>query len=159
MLAETEAVSTSRERRAGYCEALAAAGIPPLAELMVETTVDLAGGYGGMQKLLGLRSRPSAVFAVNNLVAVGAVKAMREQGIRVPEDMALVAFDDIEHVAALSPFLTVIPQPAETFGTVAAQLLLDRLTASAPVEPRLVILPSDLVIRQSCGAHLRTFAK
>ena len=61
-----------------------------------------------MQILLGLDRRPTAVFAINNLVAVGAVKAIRECGLAVPDDIALVAFDDIEHVASLWPFLTVL---------------------------------------------------
>jgi LacI family transcriptional regulator len=153
MLAESESVSTSRDRRRGYREALEAAGIAPLAELLVETTVDLQGGYRGMLGVLGLESRPSAVFAINNLVAAGAVKAIRERGLRVPDDLALVAFDDIEHEAALSPFLTVMPQPAESFGTIAAHLLLDRVLGYAPANRRVVVLPSEIIVRESCGAH------
>jgi LacI family transcriptional regulator len=153
MLAETNAVSTSRDRRRGYREALAVAGISPMPELLVETTVDLRGGYTGMQALLALEHRPTAVFAINNLVAVGAVKAIREFGLRVPDDLALVAFDDIEHEVALSPFLTVIPQPAETFGTIAAQLLLERVLGRAPANRRMVVLPSEVIVRESCGAH------
>ena len=68
----------------------------------------MPGGYRAMQILLGLERRPTAVFAINNLVAVGAVKAIRECGLAVPDDIALVAFDDIEHVASLWPFLTVL---------------------------------------------------
>jgi LacI family transcriptional regulator len=155
MLAESESVSTSRERRRGYREALDAAGILPMPELLVETTVDLRGGYNGMLALLDLEHRPSAVFAINNLVAVGAVKAIREHGLTVPDDLALVAFDDIEHEVALSPFLTVIPQPAESFGTIAAHLLLDRILGYAPTNRRVVVLPSELIVRQSCGARSR----
>jgi LacI family transcriptional regulator len=154
MIAESPSVSTSRERRRGYHEALAAAGIEPSPELFIETRVDLQGGYRAMHTLLDLQPRPTALFAVNNLVAVGAVKAIRERGLRVPEDVALVAFDDIEHVAILAPFLTVMPQPAETFGTVAAQLLLDRVMDRVPQQRRVVILPSELIVRESCGARL-----
>ncbi len=154
MLAESELVSTSRERRRGYREALQAAGYEPSPELLVETTVDLQGGYNGMQRLLDLEPRPTAVFAINNLVAVGAVKAIRERELNVPADMALVAFDDIEHEAALSPFLTVMPQPGETFGTIAAQLLLDRISGRGPGQGRMVVLPSEIIVRESCGARL-----
>jgi LacI family transcriptional regulator len=154
IIVEPESVSTARERRQGYREALQAAGFLPLRELLVETTGDLRGGYSGMLLLLDQHPRPTAVFASNNLVAVGAVKALRENGLEVPSDMALVAFDDIEHVAALCPFLTVMPQPAETIGTVAAQLLLDRLRGPGPDEPRQVVLPSTLVVRESSGAKL-----
>jgi LacI family transcriptional regulator len=154
MIAEGTSVSTSRDRRRGYHEALATAGIPPDPQLLVETTVDLPGGYAGMQVLLDLDPRPSALFAINNLVAVGAMKAIRERGVRVPQDMALVAFDDIEHVASMWPFLTVIPQPAETFGIIAAQLLLERIAGRTSEQRRVVILPSDPIVRESCGARL-----
>jgi LacI family transcriptional regulator len=154
MLAEGVSVSTSRDRRRGYHAALEAAGIEIDPQLLVETTVDLPGGYQGMQTLLDLDPRPTAVFAINNLTAVGAIKAIRERGVRVPEDMALVAFDDIEHVASLWPFLTVIPQPAETLGAIAAQLLLERIAGRSSEQPRVVILPSDPIVRESCGARL-----
>jgi LacI family transcriptional regulator len=153
MLAESESVSTSRDRRRGYRLALDSAGIAPMPELLVETTVDLKGGYAGMLVLLGLDHPPTAVFAINNLVAAGAVKAIREHGLTVPDDLALVAFDDIEHEAALSPFLTVMPQPAESFGTIAAHLLLDRVLGYAPANRRMVMLPSEMIVRESCGAR------
>src|SRR5918999_1464103 len=81
----------------------------------------------GMSRLLELDERPTAVFTVNNLVALGAIEAVRAKGLRVPEDMALVCFDDIEYASRLYPFLTVMAQPAETFGTLGTQLLLDRV--------------------------------
>jgi LacI family transcriptional regulator len=154
MLAEGMSVSTSRDRRRGYQQALDVAGIPLDPQLLVETSVDLPGGYKGMLGLLDLDPRPTAVFAINNLVAVGAIKAIREHGLQVPEDIALVAFDDIEHVASMWPFLTVIPQPAETFGVIAAQLLLERISGRAAEQRRVVILPSDPIVRVSCGARL-----
>jgi LacI family transcriptional regulator, galactose operon repressor len=152
ILGEAQSVSTARDRRRGYCEALADAGTSPIPELMVETTADLLGGYRGMLELLALEHRPTAVFAINNLVAAGAVKAIRERGLKVPDDIALVAFDDIEHEAALSPFLTVMPQPAESFGTIAAHLLLDRILGHAPATRQVVVLPSEMIVRESCGA-------
>ena len=68
------------------------------------------------------------MFAVNNMTAIGAMQTMREAGLGSP-DIALVCFDDVEHLAVLSPFLTVVDQPAETFGTLACQLLLERVAA------------------------------
>jgi LacI family transcriptional regulator len=155
ILAESESVSTSRDRRRGYREALEAAGIRPMPELLVETTVDLQGGYRGMNGLLHLTPPPSAVFCINNLVAAGAMKSIRERGLTVPGDVALVAFDDIDHEVALSPFLTVIPQPAESFGMIAAHLLLDRVLGHAPANRRMVVLPSEMIVRESCGATHR----
>jgi DNA-binding LacI/PurR family transcriptional regulator len=154
MIAEAVSVSTARDRRRGYEEALTLAGIAHEPQLLLETSVDLPGGYRAMQILLGLDRRPTAVFAINNLVAVGAVKAIRECGLAVPDDIALVAFDDIEHVASLWPFLTVMPQAPETFGSIAAQLLMERISGRASAQRQVVILPSDLIVRESCGARL-----
>jgi LacI family transcriptional regulator len=155
IIAETMSVSTARDRRRGYAEALAAAGIALEPHLLLETTVDMHGGYRAMHALLSLdQPRPTAVFATNNLTAVGAIKAIREHGLTVPDDIALVAFDDIEHVAILWPFLTVMPQAPETFGAIAAQLLMERINGRASAQRKVVILPSDLIVRESCGARL-----
>jgi LacI family transcriptional regulator len=70
----------------------------------------------------------------------------------VPGDVALVCFDDIEYASRLYPFLTVMMQPAETYGTLGTQLLLERIQHRAPARPRVVVLPADLVVRRSCGA-------
>ena len=145
-------MSTARERRAGYEAALSAAGILLDAELVVETTADPTGGRTGMSRLLGLEQRPSAVFTVNNLVALGAIETVREAGLEVPRDVALVCFDDIEYASRLYPFLTAMEQPAQMFGALGAQLLLDRIEGRAPERPNEVVLPGEFIIRKSCGA-------
>ena len=130
-LTDAEDTSTGRDRLQGYREALAAAGIPSRDDLVFRTTVDQIGGYRAAQAGAALEPRPTAIFAVNNMTAVGAMKALRERGLSVPEDMALVCFDDVEHLAVLSPFLTVVDQPAETLGSLGAQLLLERIAGKA----------------------------
>jgi LacI family transcriptional regulator len=149
---ESDDVSTARDRRAGYVAALEAAGIPYDPDLVVRTTVDPAGGLDGMGRLLHLEQRPTAVFTVNNLVALGAIEAVRAAGLEVPDDVALVCFDDIEYASRLYPFLTVMAQPAETLGTLATQLLLERVEARAPERGRIVVLPAEFIVRRSCGA-------
>jgi LacI family transcriptional regulator len=104
-----------------------------------------------MRRLLELEDPPTAVFAVNNLVALGAIEAVRANGLEVPGDVALVCFDDIEYASRLYPFLTVMAQPAETLGTLGTQLLLERIEGRAPEQGRLVVLPAQFVVRQSCG--------
>jgi LacI family transcriptional regulator len=152
-IVESDDVSTARDRRRGYEEALAAAGIALDPALIVRTTVDPAGGRDGMARLLALDARPTAVFTVNNLVALGAIEAVRAAGLEVPNDVALVCFDDIEFASRLYPFLTVMMQPAETFGTLGAQLLLERIGDGAESgRSRTVVLPGDFVVRRSCGA-------
>ena len=79
------------------------------------------------------------------------MQALRERGLTVPEDMALVCFDDVEHLAVLSPFLTVVDQPAETLGSLGAQLLLERIAGKAGPRSRRIVLQTDLVVRVSCG--------
>lgn len=152
-ITETLEVSTSRERLQGYRDALAAAGIQQRDEYVVEASAtDPRGGYEAALRLFDLPQPPTAIFAVNNIVAVGVVEAARERGVDIPAELALVCFDDIEHVSRLYPFLTVMAQPAETFGTLSAQLLLDRIAGRVRERRRVVVLPADLVVRQSSGA-------
>lgn len=147
---DAEDTSTGRERLRGYREALEAAGIPFQSELVIQTTVDRIGGYRAAQEILARVPLPTAVFTVNNMTAVGAMEALRERGLSVPKDMGLVCFDDVEHLAVLSPFLTVIDQPAETFGSLGAQLLLERMSGKASSRPRRIVLQTDLIVRESC---------
>ncbi len=148
---DAEDTSTGRDRLQGYREALAAAGLPPREDLVFRTTVDQIGGYRAAQEALALDPRPTAIVAVNNMTAVGAMKALRERNLSVPEDMALVCFDDVEHLAVLSPFLTVVDQPAETLGALGAQLLLERIAGKAGDRSRRITLQTDLIVRRSCG--------
>jgi LacI family transcriptional regulator len=151
MITESDAVSTARDRRRGYEAALAGAGLELDPALLVEGTVDPGGGREGMRLLLELETPPTAVFTVNNLVALGAIEAVRETGREVPDDVALVCFDDIDYASRLHPFLTVMEQPAETFGTLGTQLLLERIEGRAPDRRRTVVLPAQFVVRRSCG--------
>jgi LacI family transcriptional regulator len=106
-----------------------------------------------MRRLLALDDPPTAVFTVNNLVALGAIEAVRAAGLEVPDDIALVCFDDIEYASRLYPFLTAMEQPAETFGTLSTQLLLERIDQRAPERARVVVLPAEFVVRRSCGTE------
>jgi LacI family transcriptional regulator len=153
MIVEKDEVSTARERRQGYESALKAAGLSLDSGLVAETTPDPDGGFEGMGRLLAAEERPTAVFAVNNLVALGAIEAVRNAGLQVPDDVALVCFDDIDFASRLYPFLTALEQPAETFGTLGAQLLLERIQGRGPTRDHVVVLPGQLTIRRSCGAQ------
>ena len=153
MIVEKDEVSTARERRQGYESALKAAGLPLDPALVVETTPDPDGGFEGMGRLLSTGDRPTAVFAVNNLVALGAIEAVRNAGLEVPDDVALVCFDDIELASRLYPFLTALEQPAETFGTLGTQVLLERIQGRGPARDHVVVLPGQLTVRRSCGAQ------
>ena len=153
MVTETSEVSTARDRLQGYCEALENAGIENDPELVVESsTIDPDAAREATLRLLSLTEPPTAIFAVNNIAVVGVVEAARRQKLEIPDDLALVCFDDIEHVSRLYPFLTVMAQPAETYGTIATQLLLDRLGGRVDQRRRIVVLPADFIVRKSSGA-------
>jgi LacI family transcriptional regulator, galactose operon repressor len=153
-IVEFDDVSTARDRRRGYEDALAGAGYLLDPALVVNATVDPSGGFDGMRRLLALSEPPTAVFAVNNLVALGAIEAVRNAGLDVPDDVALVCFDDIDYASRLYPFLTVMEQPAETFGSLGAQLLLERIDGRGRERTRVVVLPAEFIVRESCGALL-----
>jgi LacI family transcriptional regulator len=149
-------VSTARDRQRGYEQALRASGIEPDTALIVESNYRRDGGYRAMRQLLALPAdrRPTAIFACNNFLAVGAVEALREAQLAAPDDLALVSFDDLELASALDPFLTVVAQPARSFGTIGAQFLFERLEGGAALAPRRVVLTPELIVRRSCGALL-----
>lgn len=150
------AVSTARERQRGYQQALGAQQIELDPTLVVEGAFTRAAGRNAVRQLMRLppQLRPTAIFACNNLLAIGVLTALREAQIQVPNDIAVVSFDDLELASELYPFLTVVAQPAHTFGTIAMQFLLDRLEGNLDVPPRTVLLPTQLIVRQSCGATM-----
>ena len=157
-------VPTARDRRRGYLDTLRDHGIAPRPELIVDGSYRRDSGTRAARQLLALPDdqRPTAIFAANNFLAVGVIEALRAAQLVIPRDIAIVCFDDIEMAAALDPFLTVMAQPARTFGTIGAQFLLERLEPSssgaadprAGAAPRRVVLPPELIVRVSCGAQL-----
>jgi LacI family transcriptional regulator len=153
MVTETPEVSTARDRLTGYRQALEAAGIEPAPELVAESSaIDIGAAHDATLSLLDLPDPPTAIFSVNNIAVVGVAEAALERGLNIPADLAVVCFDDIEHASRFHPFLTVMAQPAETFGTIATQLLLDRLTGRIEQRRRIVVLPAEFVVRKSSGA-------
>ncbi|WP_299754909.1 LacI family DNA-binding transcriptional regulator [uncultured Chloroflexus sp.] len=144
-------IVAGRDRFAGYSDALYAAGLPVMPELVVEGNFSEQSGFSAMQTLLRLVPIPDAVFAASDMMALGALKALRAAGLSVPGDIGLAGFDDIPLAAAMTPALTTVRQPIGELGQTAARLLLDRLVTAplAPVAQR-VMLPTELVIRDSC---------
>jgi len=144
-------LSTSRERVEGYRRALREAGITPREEYIRAGAYKEEFGYQAVRELLMGKHPVEAVFAGNNVIAVGVIRAARELGVRVPEDLALVTFDDFDLASALFPFLTVAKQPAYTIGTLAVEMLLERIRGENIRERREVVLRPEIIIRKSCG--------
>jgi len=154
MINESGSLSTARDRLSGYRKALEDSGINVETSLIVETsTIDTALACRATLELLDLYEPPTAIFAINNIAAIGVTEAAHERGLNVPGDIAVACFDD-DYATRFRPFFTSIVQPAETFGTVATQLLLDRLSGHVEERSRNVVLPADLVIRESSGTEL-----
>ncbi len=145
-------IVAGRDRYAGYTDALAAIGMPLITDLVVEGNFSEQSGFSAMQLLLQRDPRPDAVFVASDMMALGALKAIRAADLTVPADIALVGFDDIPLAAAMTPSLTTVRQPIGELGKIAARLLLDRLDAN-PADPAIprVMLPVELVIRESCA--------
>jgi DNA-binding LacI/PurR family transcriptional regulator len=141
-------VSTSRERRRGYVDALTERGIAIRKDLMRGGDFKQESGRLLTNELLDLRKPPTALFVCNNLMTVGALAALHQRGVRVPDEIALVGFDDLPWAEALDPPPTVIRQPAYEVGRQAMELLLKRIME--PNRPAVTVrLLPQLVIRKS----------
>lgn len=136
-------------RTLGYRQALAEHKLPLEENLICSGDFAEEGGYHGMQKLLELSPRPQAIFAVNDLMAMGALIAIREAGLSVPDDVAVMGFDDIPTAKLVNPPLTTITQFQEQLGRRAAEMLLERLDGTALDTGRCEEMPYNLVIRES----------
>ena len=147
ILSGPQTVSTAIDRVRGYERAFVEAGRKHQPGLY--GTFTRHGGYEMAQRALALKPRPTAFVATNNFIAVGAFQAIREAGLRVPEDISLVSFDDLSAALVMEPFLTAVDQPAYEMGQRATALLLSRLSGQTIGAPQEVILPTRLIVRKS----------
>jgi DNA-binding LacI/PurR family transcriptional regulator len=139
--------TTPGRRRNGYLQALAEAGLEPEPRLEADGGFTADAGEAAMERLLAQPSPPSAVFAMSDEMAFGAMKALRRARVGIPAEVSVIGFDDHELAAALD--LSTIAQPVFTQGERAAELLLDQLRRPSP--PADVVLPTELVRRGSTG--------
>jgi LacI family transcriptional regulator len=153
MLTGPANTSTSQDRLAGYEAALRRAGIDCDEDLTRFGEFRQSSGQEMAEAVLAMRRPPTAIFGANNTIALGALAAIGECGQRVPQDVALVCFDDVSPSSQLFPFLTVVEQPAYQMGFEAARLLFGRLDDAEVVPPRHIMLPGRLIVRLSCGSR------
>ncbi len=138
-----------RARLGGYRAALAARGLPVEEGLVRGGGFTADGGHDAMQVFLEGPNPPTAVFAANDVMAMGALVAMREAGLGVPGDIAVVGFDDIPAARLITPRLTTVAQFQENLGLRAAEMLLERLDGTAPEHGRSEEMPYELIVRES----------
>ena len=149
ILTGPESVPTAMDRVAGFRRAMA--GDTDLPEpVVIHGAFRIESGREMAMAAMRRTPRPSAVFAANNFIAIGVLHALDELGLRVPEDIAVVGFDDLPEAMVTFPFLTVVAQPAFAMGGRAVTVLLERLAnPGAPAQE--VVFPTELVIRRSSG--------
>jgi LacI family transcriptional regulator len=140
--------TATRARLQGHYAALAEAGIMPDPTLEEEADFLVPGGAAGAERLLGLANPPTAIFAFNDCMAIGALHAARARGLRLPEDLSVVGFDDTPEAEAAHPALTTVHQPLRELGRMAVSLLV-RLMDGHQFEPLHVALATRLVVRSS----------
>ncbi|WP_017726469.1 LacI family DNA-binding transcriptional regulator [Halalkalibacterium ligniniphilum] len=145
----------SIDRLKGYKQALQARERPIKSSSIQEGDFTVESGYNVMTKLLAMESRPDAVFAANDEMAIGAIHAIKHRGLRVPEDIAVVGFDDIEIASYYDPPLTTIRQPTYKIGRKAMNLLIE-LLGKKTLSQQQFVLDDDLIIRKSCGHDVKT---
>ncbi len=158
MLTGPQTVSTAVDRANGYRRAMLDAGLPDSAIHIQWGEFTQDSGHAMASQALAASPPPTALFAANNFIAIGALHALREKGLHVPDDIALVTVDDTPQTFLIDPFLTIVSQPAREMGQQAAQLLLDRLNDAIDADYRHIVLPTEMFIRTSSAGKTAVLA-
>ena len=143
-----EEMMCSKARLDGYTSALAEHGISADPELITEGDFTTPGGYAQAISLLENPHRPTAIFAGSDLQAMGVYEAARQLGLRIPEDLSVVGFDDVQTASFLGPALTTVKQPLQDMARASVRMLVEALTTYDVLQPH-VIMPNSLVVRNS----------
>ncbi|MCC6803468.1 MAG: LacI family DNA-binding transcriptional regulator [Anaerolineae bacterium] len=143
--------STALDRVVGARQAVSEAGLGEGSLTVYWGEFTQACGYDYAAQLLRITPRPTAIFAANNFIAIGVMRWLRERGLRVPEDISVVAFDDLPPAITIDSFFTVAAQPAYEMGRQATLLLLAHLAGDGATEPQEIVLPVEMIVRKSSG--------
>jgi LacI family transcriptional regulator len=151
-----ENVSTASDRLSGFKQALDESGLDSLKQVHLAGAFTRASGYEMTRQALALSPRPTALFAANNFIALGTLRALEESQVRVPADMAVVTFDDLPESLVITPFLTVAAQPVYEMASKATELLINRLAGNAGEGFDEIIFPTEIIVRQSSGGVIQS---
>ena len=143
--------SVAHMRKAGYLRALSEAGLIPNDDWMIESDFSCTGGYEAAGRLLS-GDRPSAIFACNDMMGIGVLRAAAERHIRVPEQLSVIGFDDVQMSRYVYPALTTVGQSILQLGETAAQVLLRRIATPQQAVEQLIVAP-NIVLRESTGPY------
>lgn len=147
-------VSTSSDRVVGYHRAMLEAGLEDV-ESIYYGSYTQTSGYELTREALELIPRPTAIFGTNNFISIGVLKALKDAGLGVPEDITVVGFDDLPASLVIDPILTVASQPTYEMGSQATELLLKRISDELPENVQQVILPTEIIRRRSSAPPRR----
>ncbi len=150
-LAADSDLSVHHNRFEGYRSALRKAGLEQRPEFEVRARATVADGYSATTKLLGLKERPTALFATSYRITIGVMSAIESDGLRCPEQISVIGYDSYDWQDVFHPKISVIAQPSYLMGVRAAELLMSRLASRNVGAPEQILLQSSLVIRESCG--------
>ncbi|MEX0685150.1 MAG: LacI family DNA-binding transcriptional regulator [Balneolales bacterium] len=148
-----QSIPTSRKRKDGYIRALEESGIPIDDSLVKFGDSKHESGKNLALEFLNMSEPPTALFTGNNVITLGALESIHSKGLNIPDDVAIVGFDDMYWSISLNPPLTAVSQPGYEIGRQAANMLFERLEEPGR-EPRRIVLNTKLMIRQSCGSKL-----
>lgn len=138
-----------QDRIRGFKKAMEKHGLPSDDRQVVESGIFIEDGERTMEELLREGRIPEAIFATNDPTAIGAMKVLKKHGFRIPEDIGIVGFSNTKMAEIIEPALTSVEQPTTEMGRIAAELLLEQITAVVPPDPRTIILDGQLIIRDS----------
>ncbi len=148
--------STALDRVEGARRAVEAAGLPEGTLQVYWGEFTQASGYECTRRLLETTPRPTAIFAMNNFIAIGVMRRLRDTELRVPDELSVAAFDDLPAAITIAPFFTVAAQPAYEMGQQATRLLLSRLNGDTTTAPQEIVLPVEIIVRKSSARPSRT---
>jgi LacI family transcriptional regulator len=149
-------VSTASDRLIGFNRALTEIGSSALEQVVISGAFTRESGSEMTRQVLAMSPRPTALFAANNFIALGALRALEEVGMHVPEDMAIVTFDDLPESLVVSPILTVAAQPVYEMAARATEMLIKRLAGKGSEGFEEVVFPTKLIVRKSSGTSIQS---
>ena len=150
IIAGTKNSIISKERLEGYKKALVDNGIEINDDLILFGHFGYKSGYELTRSIVVSSLRPTAIYTINNILALGAISAMNEMNISIPKFMSICAFGDFKYVGALNPTLTVINQLAYSIGETTAKLLIEKMSNFDNWKPKKIVMPAELIVRNSC---------
>jgi LacI family transcriptional regulator len=156
MIAGPASVSTGMERLAGFREALLEAGVRYEDKWVRDAGFREERAYDLACEMLAQPQRPTAIFAANNLIAIGVMRAIADSRLRCPEDVSVVSIDDFAWANAFRPRLTTVAQPVDAMGEAAVRLLVHRIAGDGPAAPHTEVMAPMLVARESCSRPAAT---